>query len=469
MGRCRVLRWLPILLVAILGLAFGPGSVSAHGVTTTRFAAPLPLSFLVVGAGATVGFTALGLAAFNKAGESRSPRRYPLTVPSRAAKLVRYTASGFFLVVVLVALYIGVTGRQVPVENFATVFTWSVWFHGIALLAILVSDPWPLLSPWRTIYRGICRIEGRPLARLGEYPNSVGAWPALIGFLLLLGIVENLTVIPRSPRLTVALIATYAFVMLGGAILYGRQWLWNADPLGILYRLFGRVSPIIVTSHTNSDSKLALRPPWAGSLNPVSDWQLVVFIVAMVYTVSFDGFTNTSVYQTIVFSARTILGTSAETGIILYGAGLIGFIVSFGLCIVLVERLGAGDGQDWLTAARWFAPTVLPIAAAYEIAHTYPYVLKNLGQLLTLVLNLSALETGPIQLLGWLSLPLFWGSQVILILLGHVVAVVAAHYVAVDRYDSTSTARRGHVPLVTLMVGYTALSLWIISQPVVAG
>ena len=64
---------------------------------------------------------------------------------------------------------------------------------------------------------------------------------------------------------------------------------------------------------------------------------------------------------------------------------------------------------------------------------------------------------------------MFWGSQVALIVVGHVVAVVAAHYVAVERYGSGTAAHRGHLPLVVLMVGYTVLSLWIISQPVVAG
>ena len=74
---------------------------------------------------------------------------------------------------------------------------------------------------------------------------------------------------------------------------------------------------------------------------------------------------------------------------------------------------------------------------------------------------------GTLAPLGWLSLPVFWGSQVFLMIVGHVIAVVAAHHVAVERYSSLSAARRGHLPLVVLMMGYTVLSLWITSQPVV--
>lgn len=71
----------------------------------------------------------------------------------------------------------------------------------------------------------------------------------------------------------------------------------------------------------------------------------------------------------------------------------------------VVERLGAATERDWLAAARWFAPTALPIAAAYEVAYNYPYVIRNLG----------------------------------------------------------------HLPFFVLMIGYTVLSLWLISQPVVSG
>jgi hypothetical protein len=56
---------------------------------------------------------------------------------------------------------------------------------------------------------------------------------------------------------------------------------------------------------------------------------------------------------------------------------------------------------------------------------------------------------------------------VVLIVGGHVVAVVAAHRVAVRRYQRPWAVRRGHLPLVLVMIGYTILSLWIISRPLV--
>jgi len=469
MGDRRYLSWITQGVLVLLILALGPGVVSAHDVTGSRFDSPLPLSLLFVGAGATVALTALWLAVTERTAAPDERRWQVLTVPSTSGRLIRTGIQGVFFAGVVAALGFGFLGRQVAAENFATVFTWPVWFRGVALLAILVGNPWKLLSPWRTIYRGLVQLEGRTLAVLGAYPSVLGAWPAVAGFVVLIGIIENLTVIPRSPRLTTVVIAGYALAMIIGATLYGPAWLRRTDLLGVFYRLFGRVAAIDIARSDDGAYTVSIRPPWHGCLRPVDSVPLVVFIIATVYTVSFDGFTNTRLFQTILFDVREILGTGAGTSVFLYVAGLVGFVLTFVLGSWVVERLGAKSDDNWLTAAQWFAPTVLPIAAAYEVAHNYPYVIRNLGQLLAISVRWLRPGIDGLSPLGWLSLPVFWGSQIVLIVAGHVIAVVAAHYVAVRRYDSPGAARRGHLPLVVLMVGYTVLSLWIISQPVVAG
>jgi hypothetical protein len=185
--------------------------------------------------------------------------------------------------------------------------------------------------------------------------------------------------------------------------------------------------------------------------------------------VSFDGFTSTLAYQAALFAVRDALGTGVWTGVGLYLGGCCGFVALFALVTAASERLGAGDAGagDWVAGAKRFAPTVLPIAAAYEVAHNYTYVFGSLGDLPAVAAGAVGVEGGAVDPLGWLSLPAFWASQVSLVVIGHVVAVVAAHRVAVARYGDT--ARRGHLPLVALMVGYTVLSLWIVSRPVLAG
>jgi hypothetical protein len=179
--------------------------------------------------------------------------------------------------------------------------------------------------------------------------------------------------------------------------------------------------------------------------------------VAAVYTLSFDGFVETPTYQALLFAGRDALGIGGAAAGVLYLVGLAAFLVVFALVVRTTTLL---DGPH--AGAVAFAPTVVPIAAAYEVAHNYPYVLRNLGRLP------GTLGFGAVDPLGWLSVPLFWGSQVVLIVLGHVVAVAAAHRVAVGHTDTRRDALLAHAPIVVLMVGYTVLSLWIVSRPVVA-
>jgi hypothetical protein len=442
--------------VATGALAVVPGVTTAHDVTGSRFQAPVPLDLLLVGAAATVGATGLWLARREHEPVPEGDRQI-LTVPALPARLLRGAAAGLFLAAVVGVLWAGFTGRQVVTDNVATVFTWPVWFRGVALLAVLAGTPWRTLAPWRTVYRGLCRLEGGRVA-LRSYP-AWGAWPALAGLLLLVGVVGTLTVVPRSPRLTAVVVAGYTLAMVGGAVLFGPTWFDRADPLGVLYRLFGRVAAVSVGRTGAGKMTVTLRRPWAACQRGVGGPALVVFVVAAVYTVSFDGFTNTRLYQTLLFGTRETLGTGPATSIGLYAVGLVAFVVVFVAAVAAGDRLAGG--APLAAGLRGFAPTVVPIAAAYEVAHNYPYVLRSTARLAELAGGVALPDP-----LGWLPLSAFWATQVALVVAGHVVAVVAAHGVAVTRYGPAG-ARRGHRPLLAVMVAYTLISLWVVSAPIV--
>jgi hypothetical protein len=435
------------LTLALLALSLSAGMASAHGVTT-RFDAPIPLSLLFGGAGATVALTAL----FLTATVDRVPtemRRTALVSPPTASAL-RLAARVLFLAAFAFVLAAGALGSPNPRENPATLFAWSVWLKGVGLLAVLFGSPWRTLAPWRTLHEGLSALEGEFLALL-DYPDWLGDWPALVGFLALVGVAENLTAVPDSPRSTAALLAGYALLMLLGGVLFGRAWFRRADPLAVLYRLFGRIAPIRI-----SGDEVDLRPPWRGCLPPVRSLALAAFVVASVYTVSFDGFTETPEYQTLLFSARDATGLGPVVSVPLYLGGFLAFLAVFALVVVLTRRV-AGAGESRRETARALAPTVVPIAVAYEVAHNYHFVLQQSARLLEVL-------GGPeLDLLWWLSLPAFWATQVLLVVAGHLVAVVATHYVALERSDRVD---RAQLPLTALMVGYTVLSLWIISRPV---
>ena len=442
-----------VVPVAGLFLAF-VGRARAHEVGGTRFDAPLPLPLLLVGAGLTVGLTAVLLGVI---GDIDVRRRAFVSVPPGWAHRMRVAGSFGFLLLVVLALAAGALGRQTRFENLATVFVWPVWLKGVGLLAIAAGTPWKTISPWRTVYHGLSALEGEPL-RFRQYPAWLGSLPALAGIFVLVGVVENLTVIPRSPAGTAAVVATYGGVVVGGAVVFGERWFAHADPVEVLYRLFGRVAPLRFERTVDGAYRILVRPPWTGTSPPVSDGALAAVVVAAVYAVSFDGFASTPEFQTALFAARDATGVGPAASLLLYGFGFAAFFVAF-------RAVAAVTGQfaDIDRPALAVAPTVLPIAASYEVAHNYPYVLANAGRL-PATAGFAAVDP-----IAWLTLPAFWGSQVLLIVAGHVVAVVAAHRALAGASRGRRQVLLAHAPLVVLMVGYTMLSLWIVSRPVVSG
>ena len=452
--------------VAVLGLLALPGIARAHDIGATRFEAPVPLSLVVLGGGATVALSAGWLAVADR--PLPNGIRVFARIDGRMARWIAAAVRVGFLAAVVAALVEGVLDRQVAATNLATAFLWPVWVHGIALVAVLAGSPWPVLSPWRTAYAALCRLEGGQLTLAADPPHRSAPWAALAG-VVILGAVEHLTVVPRSPALSAALVAASALGMLVCGVLFGPKWMARADPFRALFGLLARVSTIHARRLDDGSVAVALRPPWRGCFDPVPNLPLVVVVVAAVYSVSFDGVSETQSYRGLLFSARALLGTGPPTTAILFVLGLAAFVVLFVLTAALAEAAGrwredrSGGVRDYMAAVRRFAPTLLPIAAAYEVAHNYPYVVGGTTRLVARLLP-GLLPPDP---LAGLSIQAFWGSQVLLIALGHVVAVAAAHTVSLDRYRSSSAARAAHAPLLVSMVAYTMLSLWIVSRPVV--
>src|SRR5262249_24060171 len=60
-----------------------------------------------------------------------------------------------------------------------------------------------------------------------------------------------------------------------------------------------------------------------------------------------------------------------------------------------------------------------------------------------------------------------WSVAVVAVVLGHVCAIYLSHVTALRLFADRRAALRSQIPMVALMVTYTMLSLWILSQPIV--
>ncbi len=120
-----------------------------------------------------------------------------------------------------------------------------------------------------------------------------------------------------------------------------------------------------------------------------------------------------------------------------------------------------------------FALTLVPIALVYNAAHNYSYVLVQ-SQYVVPLLN------DPLQR-GWHLWPAtatftpsfalaqastVWYAQIVLIVIGHIVAVVLSHLRANSLFKSAQRALLSQYPMLLLMVVYTFTSLWILAQPI---
>ena len=120
--------------------------------------------------------------------------------------------------------------------------------------------------------------------------------------------------------------------------------------------------------------------------------------------------------------------------------------------------------------ARAFAHTLIPIALAYVIAH-YFGLLAYQGQ------AIAHLASDPLgdgaNLLGtadkainysWISASSIWYIQVITLVTGHAIALALAHDRALELYGDTRDGVRSQYWMLTVMIGFTTLALWLLSS-----
>jgi hypothetical protein len=191
----------------------------------------------------------------------------------------------------------------------------------------------------------------------------------------------------------------------------------------------------------------------------------VAFVVTLLFVTTYDGFVATGPWAG---GIRAVVDAGVPPIAVYLGAYLAGAGL-FYLAYVAAARTGQRQADTYLSAtylARRFAPALLPIAAGYHLAH-------NLGSVLVLGPTLAAVAAAPLsppasppQLAGLPSW--FGGVELAFVLLGHLLAVWVAHATAYDLFPSRLQAVRSQYGVTAVMIGYTMLSLWIVTEPYVA-
>ena len=474
-------------------------AASAHGFGQ-RFDLPLPLWLWLTGAGATIVITFVLMAIFVR--EARPLSQYPRSNLLRfaAARAIANGATATVLRVLAALLFLltiaaGLFGNPDPYSNLITTMVWVVWWVGVAFCCALVGDLWSVINPWANLFawaeRAFAAVTGgRELSLRLPYPAWLGAWPAVLVFL---GFAWAELIWPDKnvPVRLGEMLAGYSAWTWLGMLAFGREaWLARGEAFTLAFGVLARFAPLefVETPPPRAMRALNLRPFGAGlfSPQPVS-WSFMVFVILMLATVTFDGFQETALMQRVDTAAQTshavasLLFDLSEHGldesIVTHTVTLVAIVVAFVAIFWAVNwlslRRGAASSEPASASAvaRSFVLTLVPIAVAYHLSH-YFSLLLTAGQF---VIPLASDPFGR----GWnlfgtagykvdlaiVSPYVFWYSAVAIIVLGHVVAVVLAHDVAVRLFGRQALWRE--VPMVLLMVAYTSLSLWILAQPIV--
>ena len=117
------------------------------------------------------------------------------------------------------------------------------------------------------------------------------------------------------------------------------------------------------------------------------------------------------------------------------------------------------------------APTLVPIAVAYNIAHNFSSLLIQGQNLLPLLSDPFGLRwnlfgtAGMHTNIGLVDAKLTWYVAISAIVIGHVIAVWLAHRVMLRESGTPKRAALASIPLTVLMVAYTAISLLAIAEP----
>jgi hypothetical protein len=126
----------------------------------------------------------------------------------------------------------------------------------------------------------------------------------------------------------------------------------------------------------------------------------------------------------------------------------------------------AYDGRE---LARSFAHTLIPIALAYVGAH-YASLLLFQGQSAIFLASdplghgSDIFGTAHNQVNYFLSANAIWYVQVAALVTGHVAGITLAHDRALVLYRNARDAMRSQLWMLTVMVGFTSLGLWLLSE-----
>jgi hypothetical protein len=459
-----------ILRIA-LGLALSTAvtaAAEAHA-GAAGFILLLPTGLYILGGASAVLVSFLVLALFH-----RGAAPGPTVEPAERAVPRTIVVVASLLVLLFLALLVsaGFLGSPDPIVNPLPTTLWTLWWAGFTLAVALLGDLWAFANPWI----GLALLL--PKRALFSYPERFGFWPAILQFIGFAWF-ELIYPTPQDPTRLAIAVALYWVANFLALIVFGPRWLERGEGFSVFFAMVGRLSPRSWRLVTAPRPAVLTRlgPPARRLREGFADVSGAVFVLVTLAAVSFDGLSRTFFWVGMLGeNPLEYPGRSAVIGP--NTLGLLLCILALGAVYAVAIALGR-----WLSRSRQslrqlfcrFVLSIVPISIAYHIAHYFQSLIVDFP---TAVLALAdpfglgwsllpnvGLQHGTTMGLGPDGIIAAYRAQTAIIVVGHILATLAAHRIALAEAGDRKSAVLMGIPLAMLMVFYTVFGLWLLSTP----
>jgi hypothetical protein len=463
-----------LALCALVVLAL-PASAAAHGIGGIRDL-PVPGWLFLVG-GATVlvvSFVALGALWKKPKLEPGAGRPLPEGLQRfLLSPYLRVVVSGLSLALFVVVWTAAAFGSERASANLAPSFIYIAFWVGMVVLSIVLGNVWSVLDPWRAAADGVAWVAGK----LGwsraprPYPEWLGIWPAVV---LLFGFIAMELVYsdPSDPRMLALAITVYSVATWIGMLVFGRgPWRGNGDGFAMYFGFISRAA-LFGSRERDGRRELILRRPLSELARLERRPGAVAFLAVMLGSVAFDGLSRSSWWFERLYEIEIKFSDpeSAERAVMLVNLSALVLAVLFVATVyTLSVKIAEGVVGERAAFRGVFLGSLIPIAIVYALSH-YLSLLVVSGQFVIPLLSdpyghgWNILGTAGFEPnLTLLKPNTTWYSQVTVLVIGHVLALIVAHDRAVALSPTPRIALRTQYAMLSLMVLYTVGGMWLLS------
>jgi hypothetical protein len=392
-----------------------------------------------------------------------------------ASRPVEILSGAIGAALLVVVVYTGLRGTQSSTANFAPTFIYVIFWLALVPASVLFGDVFKAFNPWRAVGRAVGwaakRVTRDDLPAPLAYPAWLGRWPAVAG-VFAFAVIELVASEGDKPENLAIATLIYSALTFVAMALYGVEaWTERGEAYSVYFNLFSRLSMI-----ETRDRVVGYRKPLSGLPGLTTPPGTVALLAVMIGAVTFDGAAEAPIWTGVAPDIARFfqdLGLSPQRALeVTFLIGLLGAVLLvagfYRLGVLGARSVGGGFSAHRLATA--FIHTLVPIALAYVAAH-YITLLLFQGQAITFLASdplgdgANLFGTADTQIdYGVIGANATWYWQVGFVVAGHVAALTLAHDRALAMYESTKLAVRSQYWMLAIMVGFTSLALWLLSQ-----